>query len=68
MSAALDPVLARAIVCPACRGPLRAWGDILACSACRTGYPVEGGIPVLLVGAARPLDRFDDSGGSDEQQ
>jgi hypothetical protein len=60
----LDPVLAEAIACPACRGPLRVWGDALTCSSCRVAYPIEAGIPVLLLDAARPLDRFDEPGGS----
>ncbi len=35
-----------ALVCPACRAPLR-WSDAAVCSGCARRYPVLDGIPVL---------------------
>jgi uncharacterized protein YbaR (Trm112 family) len=52
----LDPRLLEIIVCPACRGALRALPDELACQACGLVYPVREGIPVLLVDEARKPD------------
>jgi uncharacterized protein YbaR (Trm112 family) len=41
------------LVCPRCRGDLVDAGSVeapeLVCHACRLSYPVEQGIPVLLV-------------------
>jgi len=50
--------------CPQCHGPLREDEptSTLVCEQCRLAYPVgEGGIPVMLAEAARPID-----GASDE--
>lgn len=55
--AGLDPELLKILVCPACKTPLdeRAKERTLACRACRKAYPLEDGIPVLLIERARPL-------------
>jgi uncharacterized protein YbaR (Trm112 family) len=39
------------LICPACHAKLVLQGDngSLACSGCRLVYPIEDGIPVLLV-------------------
>jgi uncharacterized protein YbaR (Trm112 family) len=37
------------IVCPACREKLFLGGQRVQCTACRRSYPIEDGIPVLLV-------------------
>lgn len=46
------------LVCPVCRGALRddvaAEVPSLVCDACRVGYPVERGIPVLIKERAMP--------------
>lgn len=41
------------IVCPACHGRLLAEGEAVRCTACGKTYPIEDGIPVLLVSRAR---------------
>lgn len=54
----LAPELLEILVCPKCKGDLeyRA-GDpeSLVCHACGLVYPVEDGIPVMLVDEAKPL-------------
>jgi phosphomannomutase len=59
-SATLDPWLREILRCPACREPLRDevgpdGGPELVCTsaACGLGYPIDGGIPVLLPDLAR---------------
>ena len=54
----LAPELLEIIVCPKCKGDLeyRQGGDeTLVCHACRLVYPVEDGIPILLIDEAKPL-------------
>jgi uncharacterized protein YbaR (Trm112 family) len=55
--ALVDPELFEILACPACKQPLaeREAEKLLACKACGKGYPVEDGIPVLLVDRARLL-------------
>ena len=42
------------LVCPVCKKPvvLHADGGSLKCSECRRVYPVQDGIPIMLVDAA----------------
>ncbi len=47
-----DPRLLEIICCPACRGDLMARALDLKCQACGLVYPIEDGIPVLLVDRA----------------
>ena len=54
---ALSPQLREILVCPKCKGDLdfhEAQNEI-HCPACALAYPIESGIPVMLVDAARPL-------------
>ena len=54
----LAPELLEIIVCPKCKGDLEyRQGDpeSLICHACRLVYPVEDGIPILLIDEAKPL-------------
>lgn len=53
----VDPELLKILACPACKKPLeeREPDKLLACRACSKAYPVEDGIPILLVDRARPL-------------
>ncbi|HSE28898.1 MAG TPA: Trm112 family protein [Gemmatimonadales bacterium] len=54
----LPPELLEILVCPQCKGDLEYHpepDERLVCRACRLVYPVEDGIPVMLVDDARPL-------------
>jgi len=63
MSGRVDPGLLEILVCPKCKGELGVKRDgegeeiALECSACSLSYPVEDGIPVMLVEEARPLSQ-----------
>jgi uncharacterized protein YbaR (Trm112 family) len=59
VSAALDEALLAILVCPLTRTALRydrQAGELIS-DAARLAYPVRGGVPVLLIEEARPLDR-----------
>ncbi len=46
------------IACPKCRGELKLSedGNFLICENCKIKYPIEDGIPILLIDEAQPLD------------
>jgi len=50
----LDPALVEILACPACGAPLRYEDDRLVCTAVQVAFPVEDGVPVLLVDRAVP--------------
>ena len=54
----MDTKLIDILVCPICKGALKAdhRRDELICRVDRLAYPVRDGIPIMLVGEARPLD------------
>lgn len=58
----LDHRLIDLLVCPVCKGPLRAHRDDagalveLQCPADHLGFPLRDGIPVMLEHEARNLD------------
>ena len=52
---ALDPRLLDILCCPACHGDVAEKADGLLCQACGLLYPIEDGIPVMLVDAAKPV-------------
>ena len=52
----LAPGLLAKLICPVTRTPLREVGGELVSDAARLAYPVRGGVPVLLIEEARPLD------------
>ncbi|GAA4063122.1 Trm112 family protein [Nonomuraea soli] len=49
----IDDWLLEILACPACKSPLRAESEELACTSCGLIYPVRDDIPVLLVDEAR---------------
>ena len=53
----LPPELLQILVCPKCKGELeyRVSPEALICRACRLVYPVEDGIPIMLIDEAKPL-------------
>ena len=55
---ALSQELKDILACPKCKGELefREEEAEIRCAACRLVYPIEGGIPVMLVEEARPLE------------
>lgn len=54
----ISPALLEIMQCPKCGGALeeRPEPPSLVCAECRTTYPVENGIPVMLVEEAGSLD------------
>jgi uncharacterized protein YbaR (Trm112 family) len=59
MSAALDPWLLSILVCPVTRTKLRhdAAANELVSDEAGLAYPVRDGVPVLLAGEARRIER-----------
>jgi uncharacterized protein YbaR (Trm112 family) len=61
MSGRIDPELLEILVCPKCKGELAVQRasdgaeQSLDCAACKLAYPVEDGIPVMLVEEAKSL-------------
>ena len=59
MSGRIDPELLQILVCPKCKGELTVTAGAdgaeasLDCAACSLAYPVEDGIPVMLIEEAK---------------
>ena len=51
----IDPAFVAILVCPKCKQAMIDTSDSLACIACRLGFPIIEGVPVLLVEEARTL-------------
>lgn len=49
MAESIDPRLLEVIACPQCRGGLALDGERLICRKCALAYPIQGGIPLLLI-------------------
>jgi uncharacterized protein YbaR (Trm112 family) len=43
------------LACPVCHGDLRLMGTSLVCAGCGRGYPIIGGIPVLIAERAEAM-------------
>ncbi|GAC1662537.1 MAG: Trm112 family protein [Acidobacteriaceae bacterium] len=52
----LSPELLEMLVCPACHSKLQQENEELACSGCGLVYPIEDGIPIMLIGRAKRRD------------
>lgn len=48
----LDKDLLEILVCPACRGNVREEENKVICVKCGRKYPIENGIPIMLVDEA----------------
>jgi uncharacterized protein YbaR (Trm112 family) len=60
MSGRVDAELLDILVCPKCYGALALRSEAgahvaLECASCALGYPIEEGIPVMLIDEALPL-------------
>lgn len=54
----LDPRLLEILCCPACHGELAERGEEgLLCIQCGLLYPVEDGIPVMLLDQAKRVEK-----------
>lgn len=55
----LAPELLQILVCPKCKGELEYRTspppEALICRSCRLVYPIEDGIPIMLIDEAKPL-------------
>ena len=56
---AIDPALLELLACPSddhapLREEFRDGADVLVCTSCKSSFPIEDGIPVLLVDDATP--------------
>jgi uncharacterized protein YbaR (Trm112 family) len=62
MNSAVPENIVRLLICPKCRHPVASDGNWLVCTraACGLRYPVQDGIPIMLVEQAehpaRPLE------------
>ena len=52
----VDKRLLDVLVCPQCKKDVRLEDDWLVCEECRLKYPVDDGMPVMLVDMAEPLE------------
>jgi len=48
----IDEELLKILACPACKGDVRLENDKIVCAKCGRKYPIQDGIPVMLVDEA----------------
>jgi uncharacterized protein YbaR (Trm112 family) len=53
----IDEALLKLLVCPKSKAPLKQVGNELICAVSGLAYPIEDGIPILLVEEARQLEQ-----------
>ncbi|MBW5290579.1 MAG: Protein YcaR in KDO2-Lipid A biosynthesis cluster [Candidatus Ruthia sp. Asou_11_S2] len=53
----IDDTLLKLLVCPKSKAPLKQVGNELICEVSSLAYPIEDGIPILLVEEARQLEQ-----------
>ncbi|HIM58196.1 MAG TPA: Trm112 family protein [Gammaproteobacteria bacterium] len=51
----IDKALLKLLVCPKSKAPLKQVGDELVCEVSGLAYPINDGIPVLLIEEARKI-------------
>lgn len=52
----MDNKLLQILVCPLCKAKLEHKNNELICTKCKLAYPIDDGIPVMLIDSARKLD------------
>ncbi len=54
----IDNKLLAILVCPLCKAKLEAdkTNNELICNKCKLAYPIDDGIPVMLIDSARNID------------
>ena len=52
----LDSKLLAVLVCPLCKAKLEANKHELICNKCKLAYPIDDGIPIMLIDSARKFD------------
>ena len=52
-----DYKLLEILVCPVCKAKLEKQHNELICNKCKLAYPIDDGIPVMLVEQARDLNK-----------
>lgn len=53
----IDETLLKLLVCPKSKAPLKQVGNELICEVSGLAYPIEDGIPILLIEEARQLEQ-----------
>ena len=53
----ISPDLLNILICPACGSAVREKDDAIECASCKKRYPIENGIPVLLVDRAEKTEK-----------
>jgi len=51
----IDEALLKMLVCTESKAPLKQVGEELICEKSQLAYPIQDGIPVLIVGEARKI-------------
>jgi len=57
----IDKKFLEILACPICKGDLIFKGGKLVCLRCKKYYPIEDGIPIMLIEKARDLDVAEDN-------
>jgi uncharacterized protein YbaR (Trm112 family) len=52
----MDPKLMAILVCPLCKAKLEKKNNELICTKCKLAYPIDDGIPVMLIDQARKYE------------
>ena len=65
----LSPDLKEILACPSCKGELEFHEDRgeIHCLRCRLAFRIDGGIPVMLIEEARPLEGRPSTQGEDRE-
>jgi uncharacterized protein YbaR (Trm112 family) len=53
----INPDLLNILICPSCGSAVRDKESYIECTACKTRFPIENGIPVLLADRAEKTKR-----------